>query len=136
MRKQMRAVMEEFPCLARAIWDGEAPYQLAIEATHAVRGSAVWAFFNRTSYSLIPSSDESEIELIAAVARGDRRLAVYEATGTYRTKRHLFWVLLPPAWKRQVPRRTAEDTFRDLFLQIQQDAGKLFESGVPAAADE
>ncbi len=131
VREQLTDVMGEFPCLARARWDGEeaGAYRLVIEATHAIRGRKFLNALSSTSRYVIPSSSTGAIELDALVARGDALLKRYDAVGTYAIKRHALFLLAPMWWGYRVPSATMEDTFRDLFLQLQRDASTLFAEG-------
>jgi hypothetical protein len=139
LRAQVEEVVGEFPFLANARWASsddltsevpiEAPYRLVVEATHAVRGSGMRNKIASTVHFVIPSSDKGYVELEADVYRGAERLKTYEATGSYKTTRHLLFLLAPWMWRTGVPQATMRDTCRDLFLQIQRDASALFRAG-------
>jgi hypothetical protein len=130
VRRQILEVMREFPFLSDAQWDApERPYRLVIEATHAVRGSKLRTGISRMSHHLIPVTEERAVELEAWVFRGEELLRRYEAIGRYKTRWHLLFLALPWMWGPRVVSRTVQETFRDLLLQIQQDAPALFGTG-------
>ena len=137
LHEQLKDVKAEFPFLAHARWEPaedaeEAPYRLVIEATHAIEGNKTLHWFSATSRYLIPSSETGVIDLHGRVYRGETLLKAYDAVGRYRNKRHLVFLALPWLWGYRVPSRTMEDTFRDLFLQVQRDAATLFSTrGAP-----
>ena len=126
VRKQLGDVMEEFPFLGQAQWEAKAaPYQLEIEATHAIQGSSFRSSLSSMTKYIIPVSETGVIELEAWLSRDGQPLKTYEAVGNYTIKRHLIFLILPWMWGPRVPSNTIEDTFRDLFLQIQRDAATL-----------
>lgn len=126
VRKQLNDVMGEFPFLGRAQWEATAaPYQLEIEATHAIQGSSFRSSLSSMTKYIIPASETGVIELEAWLSRDGQPLKTYEAVGNYTIKRHLIFLILPWMWGKSVPSDTIEDTFRDLFLQIQRDAATL-----------
>ena len=130
IRKQLKDVEGAFPFLSHAQWDGQdTPYRLEIEATHAIRGSKFRSELSSTTKYIIPVSEQGFVELDAWLYRGSELLGTYEAVGSYKRSRHLLFLLVPWMWGYQVPSHTMEDTFRDLFLQIQQDATGLFSVG-------
>ena len=130
IRKQLKDVEGEFPFLSRAQWDAKGtPYRLEIEATHAIRGSKFHSGLSSTTKYIIPVSEKAFVELEAWLYRGPELLNTYEAVGSYKIKRHLLFLLVPWMWGYKVPSTTMEDTFRDLFLQIQQNAAELFSIG-------
>ena len=122
VRHQLEDVLGEFPFLAPVTSD-EVPTgdRVVVEATHAIRGNKFLHTISQSTYYLIPSSGRGVIELDARVYRNDQPPTSYHAVGTYAIKRHLLFLALPFLWGYKVPARTMEDTFRDLFLQIQQD---------------
>lgn len=127
VRHQVDDVIGEFPFLRQARpTDVEAPYRLEIEATHAIRGNKTLHWFSGATYGLIPEKATGVIELDAVVAQGVQALKSYTATGSYAITRQALLMLLPMKWGYKVPAATMEDTFRDLFLQIQRDAPTLF----------
>jgi hypothetical protein len=127
LRAELDAVLGEFPVLANASWDApDAPYRLVIEATHAVRGSGMRNKIASTVHFLIPSSDTGHVELEADLFRGAQRLKSYEASGSYKSTRHLLFLLTPWLWRTGLPAAVMRDTFRDLLLQLERDAGQLF----------
>jgi len=133
LHEQLRDVQDEFPFLAQAQWEPAdetgIPYRLVIEATHAIEGKKLLSVVSATSRYVIPSAQTGVIDLRGRLSRGQTLLKTYEAVGRYRCKRHLVFLALPWMWGYKVPSRTMEDTFRDLFLQIQRDAPTLFSSG-------
>ena len=130
VRQRLEDMRGEFPMLARASWkDPTAAYRLAIEATHVADGNRKLHWISEATKYVIPCSYQASIELDARLFHGDTLLKRYDATGTYRVRQHLLWLLVPWAWHPRVPRATARDTFRDLFLQIQQDAPTLLANG-------
>lgn len=94
---------------------------MVIEATHAIRGNKFLNTVSQSTYCAIPSSSRGVIELDARVYRTGQPPTSYSAVGTYAIKRHVLLLALPFVWGYKVPARTMEDTFRDLFLQIQRD---------------
>ena len=102
-----------------------ARYRLVIEATHAIHSSEALAFLNVCSLFLIPYKAENALELDGSLYRDATLLKQYHARGSFQVRFHLLH-LLPIGWQFGVPGRTMEDTFLDLFLQIQQDAEQLF----------
>lgn len=133
VRHQLKDVIGEFPFLRHASEESPASSpQLLIEATHALRGNTTLNTLSQMTHALIPSSATGFIELDATLSRDGQPLKRYEAVGRYRLKRHLIFVALPFLWGYKVPAATMEDTFRDLFLQVQQDLPTLFQtSGGP-----
>ena len=130
VRKQLEDVMGEFPFLGEAQWDAkDTSYRLVIEATHAIRGSKFHSGLSSTTKYIIPVSEKGFVELEAWLYRDAQLLETYEAVGSYKMKRHLLFLLVPWMWGTRVPSNTMEDTFRDLFLQIQEDATALFSVG-------
>ena len=132
VRHQLEDVIGEFPFLREASSETPASYpQLLIEATHALRGPKALNTLSQMTHFLIPSSATGFIELDATLARDGQTLKRYEAVGRYRLKRHLIFLALPFLWGYKVPAATMEDTFRDLFLQVQQDLPALLSTGGP-----
>jgi hypothetical protein len=119
--KQLDRVLAEFPFLQPAA-AGATPYRLAIEATHATGGSKRWSKVGKMSNYLIPCVEETAVELEGRLLRDGQVVKTYEAVGTYKTKRHLLFLLWPLTWKNRAPGATTADTFRDLFLQVERDA--------------
>ena len=126
IQQALNEVIRQFPVLANARPNIEnTPYQLLIEATHARRRSQAKAVLSACTLFLVPFNDELSIELKARLYRGSTLMKSYQATGSHRLRIHLLSALTT-AWTVNVPKRTLEDTFRDLFLQIQQDAPQAF----------
>jgi hypothetical protein len=122
VRHQLEDVIGEFPFLTLATSDGIPPEdRVVVEATHAIRGNKFLNTISQSTHYLIPSSARGVIELDARVYRTNQPPTFYEAVGTYAIKRHALFLALPFLWGYKVPARTMEDTFRDLFLQIQRD---------------
>ncbi len=122
VRHQLEDVIGEFPFLALVSSD-EAPTgdRVVVEATHAIRGNKFLNTISQSTHYAIPSSARGAIELDARVYRNGQPPTSYSAVGTYAIKRHILFLALPFLWGYKVPARTMEDTFRDLFLQIQRD---------------
>lgn len=119
--------LAQFPLLARAQRDlKDAPYRLVIEATHTLhRGDVGKAILSSLSLFLIPYTHEMSLELKARFYRGTASLNTYHATGHQPFRIHFFsWPV--SIFRPSLPARTIQDTFSDLFLQLQQDAGGLF----------
>lgn len=127
----LKNVLPEFPVLKKAQFEfKEAPYTLVIEATHAMRGNELRSCLSSMTLFIIPNTWKNVLELHARLYHGSTLLKTYEATGAYRLHQHLLFLPLV-GWRFAVPARLREDTFRDLFFQIQQDADELFQ--VPPA---
>ncbi|HAM40945.1 MAG TPA: hypothetical protein DDX89_00550 [Candidatus Omnitrophica bacterium] len=127
VRHQLEDVIGEFPFLRLASPEAPtSPPRLLIEATHALRGHKTLNALSRMTHGLIPSSATGCIELDATLSRDGQPLKRYEAVGRYRLRRHLIFFAMPFLWGYKVPAATMEDTFRDLFLQVQQDLPTLF----------
>jgi len=118
--------MREFPFMASVkLETSDAPYRLEIDATHAIRSNPWMTILSVWSLFLIPSRTEASLELAARLYHSSRLLKTYQAMGSYQSTAHL--VFLPVSFRRQsIALRSKEDTFRDLFLQIQRDAEQLF----------
>lgn len=122
VRHQLEDVIAEFPFLRDASEDADpSSPRLVIEATHALRGNKTLNTLSQMTHFVIPSSATGFIELDATLIRDGQPSSHYEAIGRYRLKRHVLFLTLPFLWGYKVPAATMEDTFRDLFLQIQQD---------------
>jgi hypothetical protein len=138
--KRLGSAVAEFPFLIVAATDGSsgthtaAPYRLVIEASHATGGNKKWSKLSKLTNYLVPSVEESAVELEGRLMRDGALVKTYEARGTYKTKKHLLFVLAPWMWKLSVPSRTTADTFRDLFLQVQRDAGTVLTASTPEAS--
>ena len=126
-RQQLDQVAREFPFLqAEGAPDAAAtPYRLAIEATHATDGNKKLSKISRLTKYLIPSTEHVAVELEARLSRDGTLMKTYEATGTYKTRKHLLLLLAPWMWGVGTSGDTTADTYRDLFLQIERDAGTL-----------
>jgi hypothetical protein len=127
--KKLQSVLDEFPFVTMAPADetGEPPelprpYALVIEATHATEGSAGWSKVSSMSKYIIPSAELSAVELEGRLLRDGALVKAYEARGTYKTRKHLLFLLAPWMWKLGAPGATAQDTFRDLLAQVERDA--------------
>ncbi len=131
-QKRLEQVLGEFPFLQPAAPDAaRSPYRLVIEATHATSGNKRLSTISSFTKYLIPCSEQHAVELVAVLLRGATPLKTYQSVGTYTTKRHLVFLLLPMRWGLRVAGDTTTDTFRDLFLQLQRDAGTLLADGSP-----
>ena len=115
--------LKRFPflSLAKQRRDG-APYRLVIEATHATRRNQAKVVLSALTLFLIPANQELSLELEAHLYQDSTLLKTYEATGTHRFHPNWFNALS----SHSIPKQTIQDTFCDLFLQIQQDGGQLF----------
>jgi hypothetical protein len=127
LRKRLEEKCAGVPFLKAARWDApDAAYRIVLETTFDTRGSKARYAVTEFSKYLIPSSDEGVVWVVARLYRKGALLREYEAQGTYRTRRHLIFALLPMLWHSKVPATVAEDTVRDVFLEIAQDAATLF----------
>lgn len=127
-RQQLERVLREFPFLHPATPEStKSPtsYQLVIEATHATYGDKRLNTISKFTKYLVPSSERNAVELDAILLKDGVPLKTFEAVGTYTTKRHLLYLLLPMTWGLNVKGETTAQTFRDLFLQIERDAKEL-----------
>ncbi len=128
VRAHLVNVLPRFPSLANASFDlDQASYTLVIDAVHTERASKLQTFLSAATIFLIPNRWDYALELEGKVYRGTALLKTYKATGRYVTRCHLIF-LLPVGWHFGVPGQMKDDTFADLFLQIQQDASDLFRS--------
>ena len=127
LRTRVDAIARQTPWLASARWDDpKAAYRLVLETTFDTRGNKARYLLTDFSKYLIPSSDEGVVSVTARVYRGPTELHTYEAEGTYRTRRHILFLLLPLFWHGQVPGKVAQDTVKDVLLEITNDAPTLF----------
>ena len=126
-QQKLDRVAHEFPFLqAQGAPDAVAtPYRLTIEATHATGGNKKLSWISSMTKYLIPSTEHAAVELEARLLRDGTLMKTYEATGTCKTRKHLLFLLAPWMWGVGTAGDTTADTFRDLFLQIEQDAGTL-----------
>jgi len=137
LQSRLDTVIAEFPFLANAqpAPAGEAPpstdYRLVVEATHAIRGNDTLHWLSSTTPWIIPSAQEGVIELEGRVYRGSgfTPAARYQASGQYKVKRWLLFLVMPWWWGYGVSSEVAADAFRELFWQIQRDAPRLFQAG-------
>jgi hypothetical protein len=117
------AALKRLPFLSQAKRrHNSAPYRLVIEATHATRRDQRKVVLSALTLFLIPTHQELSLELEAHLYQNSTLLKTYEAAGTHRFHLHLFNGLS----SHSIPEQTIQDTFCDLFLQIQQDASQLF----------
>jgi len=124
--KQLERVLREFPFLqSTTSGSDDTRYRLVIEATHATYGDKRLSAISKFTKYLIPSSERNAVELEATLSRDETLLKTYEAVGTYTTKRHVLYLLLPMTWGLHVRGETTAQTFRDLFLQIERDAQEV-----------
>jgi hypothetical protein len=126
--KQLEQVLQEFPFLHPSAPESnptQTPYRLVIEATHATYGDQRLSAIAKFTKYLIPSSERNAVELDAVLSKDGVPLKTFEAVGTYTTKRHLLYLLLPMTWGLNVKGETTAQTFRDLFLQIERDAAEM-----------
>ena len=126
-QSQLEKVASEFPFLQApdAPNARPTPYRLVIEATHATDGNKRLSKISSMTKYLFPSTEHVAVELEGRLSRDGALIKTYEATGTYKTRKHLLFLLWPPAWGLGTSGDTTADTFRDLLLQIEQDAGTL-----------
>lgn len=126
IRQALQKVLQEFPFLAKAeLDDTKASYRLVIEATHARRNGEARAWLTALTLGLIPHNQELSLELEARLYRGATLVKTYQATGSHHLRINFLAILLLRQ-RLNVPQSTIEDTFRDLFLQIEQDAQEVF----------
>ncbi len=125
LKKALKKTAPQFPVLAQArVGDSEAPYTLLIEATIAVPSVKAREYLSALTLCLVPLTEEHSVELEARIYHGTTLLKRYEATGRQQFHLQLFTMFFGA--KHRVPGRTIEQTFQDLFLQIQRDAPQLF----------
>ena len=126
-QRKLERVAAEFPFLqAEGAPDAAAtPYRLVIEATHATGGNKKMSKISSMTKYIIPSTEHVAVELEGRLSRDGTPMKTYEATGTYRTQKHLLLLLVPWRWGLGVSGNTTADTFRDLILQIERDAATL-----------
>jgi hypothetical protein len=121
MRGRLNTVLKEFPAFALEREGVSAPYRLVIEATQSIDGNKSLSTLCGMSKYLIPCREEHQIVMDAVLTRGGQSPKTYEATGSYRVRKHLLWLLVPFKWHRDVPSRTAMDAFRDILIQAERD---------------
>ena len=127
LRSRVDVIARQTPWLASARWDDpKAAYRLVLETTFDTRGNKARYMLTDFSKYLIPSSDEGVVSVTARVSHGPTELHAYEAEGTYRTRRHILFLLLPMLRHGQVPGKVAEDTIKDVLLEIANNAPTLF----------
>ena len=128
VQRALNKTLPQFPILANASPHlTDAPYQLVIEATQTEGMSERDYYVSAFSLCLIPTQEKLEVELEARLFRRPALLKTYRATGAHQLTVHL--LLLPfGGFRYRVPSRTIENTFCDLFLQIQRDAPELFQT--------
>ena len=126
----LKRAKPHFPCLASAqVGKRDVPYTLVISATHATRASVVEANLSGLTLFLFPLHERLILDLEAKLLRGSTVIKMYRATRTMDVTYDLLFVLTPWKWFTHEP--TFDNTFCDLFLQIQHDAPQLFDTSSP-----
>lgn len=124
---RLEGVMKEFPVLGQASLEAEdAEYRLYIEGTHSIDGNKTLKIISGITKYVIPSWEHGSVELDARLYRGDEELKRYRAVGHYKVRWFLLILAAPWMWHMSVPSEVVEDTFRDLFIQLQDDGAQVF----------
>src|SRR3989338_5301382 len=121
-RRAFDRAVKEFPFLANAkVESPGAQYSLAIEAVDAIRTSVLRDALAGLSFFLIPNRMEWSFHLKADLFERTRILGNYESEGRCTIYEHL--IFLPMSLRSlRIAAQVRQDTFRDLFLQIEQDS--------------
>lgn len=124
-RRALYRATEGFPWLANAKAGlANARYQLIIEATDAIRASLLRDLLTALAF-LIPQRMEWSLGLKAQLDDGGRAIGTYESYAQCTIHEHLLF--LPLSFKAaRITEQVRENTFRDLFLQIEQDKANAF----------
>jgi len=129
MREELLKVAKEFPFLERANFDvSDAAYRIVVDTVQEDKGTETQAFLTGFTLFLLPMKSGATYELTGTVSRGSQKLKTYQATGDFNMIFHLLFIL-PVTWRPGVIAATLDDTYRDLFLQIQRDLPQLFGTG-------
>jgi hypothetical protein len=128
VQRALRKTLPQFSLLARAKPDvPDAPYRLVIDATTAQRfdHARLWTAL---TFFLIPFREELAVELEARFFREATLLKTYRASSTQQYTVHLLSMFVGGFFRYRASGRTIEDTFGDLFLQLQRDAPSLLQT--------
>ncbi len=136
--KQLERAVSHFPSLRLAsqmeIESGISSPRLLIEATQATAGSKQWSTVSSMTKYLVPSTEDSEVELSARLMDGDTIVQPFTASGAYTTKKHLLLLAAPWMWRLGVPGAVTQETFRELLRQVQPEAVRSAAHGTSSPA--
>jgi hypothetical protein len=119
LRESFERVRAETPLLAAADFASPDPaLVLEIDTEVAERGAA-GVFLAGLSFGLLPAITTSELTLRAALSdAAGTPLGAYQASSSTRSIGHLLLLPALPLLLSRPGQRIADDTFRDLFLQL------------------
>jgi len=127
LQRHFLAVRNDF-CVDSTATLYDAEYRLLIEGTHGIDGNKTLRTISEITRYIIPSSERGSIELDARLYRGDEEIKRYRVVGAYKVRWFLLILAVPWMWNSGVPGDVVEDAFRDLFIQVQNDAPQVFAS--------
>lgn len=125
--RALKRQLRRFPFFNRAVIGSTgAPYRLQLESTQSANCYVAKAIIPAMTLYLLPFDSEYGLDLKGLLYERGRLLKTYEASTRFRISIQSWRIVIPWTWGVSVPDRAYEDTYADLFLQIQRDLVRNF----------
>ncbi len=98
-----------------------AAYRLQIESTQSMECHWTKAIVPAMTFYMLPFDSEYKLGLKGLLYHQEHLLKTYHASASFTISIQSWRIVIPWTWGLRVPDRAYEDTYADLFLQIQHD---------------